>query len=46
MLLENQNPDEAIGENENYLESSSQIELPAKSLTELEQEYYETITIE
>lgn len=42
MLLEDQNPDKRIYENKN-LESSSLIELPAKSLTELEQDYYEML---
>ena len=42
MLLEKQNLDEEDLKKEIYLESSL-IELPAKSLTELEQEYYKSI---
>lgn len=42
MLLENQKTDEEDFKKEIYLESSL-IELPAKSLTELEQEYYKSI---
>lgn len=44
MLLENQNPNEENSTKENYQESCSPIkELPAKSLTELEQDYYDII---
>jgi hypothetical protein len=43
MVLKNQNQDEESCEKENYLESSSLIELPSKSLTELEQDYYDII---